>query len=90
MNACLARAIFLFISLVHLPLLEISKPRYQKHSVCLIEFPFKESVSLDIASSLVTTRHSILLALIDIPYYSPIFSSLLSIFYTVVAIVTLK
>ena len=42
MNACLASTILLFISLVDLPLLEISEPRYRKCSVCLIEFPFKK------------------------------------------------
>ena len=61
MNGCLASTIFLFISLVDLPLLEISEPRYLKCSVCLIEFPFKKSVSLGTVPSLVTTRHSVLL-----------------------------
>ena len=84
MNACLASTIFLFISLAHLPLFEINKPKYRKCSVCLIEFPFEESVSLGTVSSLVTTRHSVLLTLIDISYYSPIFSS-----FFVAAIVTL-
>ena len=37
-NACLASTILLVISLVDLPLLEISEPRYQKCSVCL-SFP---------------------------------------------------
>ena len=73
MNACLASTILVFISLVDLPLLEISKPRYRKCSVRLIEFPFKKSVSLGTVSSLVTTRHSVLLTLIDIPYCLPIF-----------------
>ena len=79
MNACLASTILLFISLVDLPLLEISEPRYQKCSVCLIEFSFKKSVTLDTVSSLVTTRHSGLLILIDIPYCLPIFSNSFSI-----------
>ena len=80
MNACFASAILLFISLVHPPLLEISEPRYQKSSVCIIEFPFKESLSLGTVSSLVTTRHFVLLTLIGIPYCSPTFSNLFSIF----------
>ena len=80
MNAYLANTILLFISLVDLPLLEISEPRYRKCSVGLIEFSFKKSVSLGTVSSLVTKRHSVLLALIDIPLCSPIFSSLFSIF----------
>ena len=41
-------------------------------------------------SSLETKRHSVLLTLIDTPDCPPIFSSSLSIFYTVAAIVTLK
>ena len=61
MNACLASTILLFISLVDLLLLEISESRYRKCSVCLIEFPFKKSVSRGTVSSLVTTRHSVLL-----------------------------
>ena len=80
MNACLASTILLFISLVDLLLLEISEPRYRKFSVCLIEFPFKKNVSLGTVSSLVTTRRSVLLTLIDYPFFSPIFSSLFSIF----------
>ena len=80
MNACLASTIHLFISLVHLPLLEISEPGYRKCSVCLIEFPFKESGSLGTVSSLVTTRYSVFLTLIDIPYRSRIFPSSFSIF----------
>ena len=80
MNACLVSTILLFISLVDLPLLEISEPRYRKCSVCLIKFPFKKSVSLGTVSRLVITRHSVLLTLIDIPYCSPIFSYSFSIF----------
>ena len=80
MNACLASTILLFISLVDLPLPEISEPRYRKCSVCLIEFTFKKSVSLGTASGLVTARHSVLLTFIDIPYCSPIFPNSFSIF----------
>ena len=80
MNACLASTILRFISLVDLPLLEISEPRYRKCSVYLIEFSFKKSVSLGTVSSLVTTRHSVLLTLMDIPYCSRIFSNSVSIF----------
>ena len=51
MNACLASTIILCLSLVDPFLLEISEPRYRKCSVCLIEFPFKKSVSLGTVSS---------------------------------------
>ena len=90
MNACLASTILLFISLVDLPLLEISEPRYRKCSVCLIEFPFKKSVSLGTVSSLLTTRHSVLLTLIKIAYCSPIFSYSLSIFCSSLGDVEMK
>ena len=88
MNACLASTILLFISLVDLPLLEISEPRYRKCFVCLIEFLFKKSAGLGTVSSLVTTRHSVLLTLIDIPYCSPFFVVHLASF--VAPLVTLK
>ena len=84
----MASAIRLFISFVPHPLLEISEPRYGKCSICLIEFPFKESVSLGTVFSLVTTRHSVLLTIIHIPYGSPIFLFYLASFLA--AIVTLK
>ena len=70
MYACLANAILLYISFVHLPLLEISESRYRKSSVCLVDFSSKESVSLGTGSCLVATRHSVLLTLIGIPYCS--------------------
>ena len=71
MNACLASTILLFISLVDLLLLEISEPRYLKCSVCLIEFPFKKSVSLGTVSSLVTTRR----CFVDIDRHSILFTN---------------
>ena len=90
MNACLASTILLFISLVDLPLLEIRKPGYRKCSVCLIELPLKKSVSLGTVSNLLTTRHSVLLILIDIPYCSPIFSNSFSIFCSSVGDVEMR